>query len=71
MNDKEKARLKRYADKCIRMQILLNPNNKDDAKIIDYFNANDDGKPIATQLKTILLKYIEMSTLLRNFSNFD
>lgn len=66
LSDADKAKLKRYNDKCVRYQILLNPENPDDAKIITYLNANDDGRPAATRLKALLLKHISMAEALKN-----
>ena len=54
-----------YMKKAVRVQLVLNPDNEDDAKIIDLLNASFDGiRPAATRLKEIVLKYIAIKKAL-------
>jgi len=64
--ERQKENIKRYSAKCIRYQILLNPWNEDDEKIINYMKSIDDGRPAATQMKELLLKHIRMATVLKD-----
>lgn len=54
-----------YMKKAVRVQLVLNPDNEDDAKIIELLNTTFNGKrPAATRIKHVLLKYIAIKKAL-------
>lgn len=54
-----------YMNKAVRVQLVLNPDNEDDAKIIKLLEGTFDGKrPAATRMKHVLLNYIAIKKAL-------
>ncbi len=55
-----------YISRCRRIQIVLNQNSTKDKIILDYLEANDTGKPDATQVKDLLIRFIKIQEALGN-----
>ena len=62
----QKNSIKRYLDKCERIQFYLNPDNPEDKKLMEYLTATNTGTSRQTQIKAILHKYIAMQEALKN-----
>lgn len=58
----QKAAQKAYMGKAMRVQLVMNPDNPGDAEIIAFLRSIDDGRPMASQVKGILHKYIVTET---------
>lgn len=55
----------RYYERCTKVQVMLNPENERDARIIAYLAETGGGRPLAGQIKDLLAKYIDMEAAIK------
>lgn len=64
--DKAKSGIKKYFDKCTRLQIMLNPSNPDDAALIAFLDGVGDPDKKGKTAKAILKRYMRMQEALKD-----
>lgn len=63
--DKNKSSIKRYFEKCVRLQIMLNPSTQEDAELIAFLDSVGDPETKGKTAKAILKKYMAMAKALK------
>lgn len=67
VRDSDRAAKARFQKKCVRVGLFFNPDNTEDAEIIEYLSGiSSFGKPSGADIKQILLRYIRMEEALKS-----
>ena len=63
--EEQKEFIKRYAAKCDRVHITLNPDNPEDKAILEFLDSIGDPTHRGKTLKAIVKKYMAMTAALK------
>lgn len=67
VRDSDRAAKARFQKKCVRVGLFFNPDNAEDAEIIEYLSGiSSFGRPSGADIKQILLRYIRMEEELKS-----
>jgi len=67
VRDSDRAAKARFQKKCVRVGLFFNPDNTEDAEIIEYLSGiSSFGRPSGADIKQILLRYIRMEEALKS-----